>query len=213
VVRPAPKIVPRSEPTDDGLVVKGLKGTLPPAAIQAGIAPVEADLTACYKSNLKGSRFLSGNVVLGFRIKRDGTVRTVDLAESNLGSWRVEKCLLDVGRGLRFVEPEGGEATFTVPLEFQGARGEVLSWEAERLGKRLPTLDKKIEKTCRGVGRKNRAQVTLYLGRRGKVRSVGFAGAAVPDDWKDCAEAVISESELIDPRGQLVKISFWVPSG
>jgi hypothetical protein len=195
------------------MTVKGLKGTLPPAAIQAGIAPVEADLSACYKSNLKGSRFLSGHVILGFRIKRDGSVKNVDLAESDLGSWKVEKCLLDVSRALQFVEPEGGEATFTVPLEFQGGRGEVSSWEAERLGKRLPTLDKKIDKACKGVGRRNRAQVTLYLGRRGKVRSVGFAGAHVPDEWKDCAEAIISESVLVDPRGQLVKISFWVPSG
>ena len=52
--------------------------------------------------------------------------------------------------------------------------------------------------------------VTLYVGTRGKVQSVGFASSAAPlsDGWADCAAEMIQSWQLVDPRGQVAKLTY-----
>ncbi len=213
--QPPTKIVARepveSEP-DDQLEVEGLKGRLSSEAISRGLSPHQGELDACYTSSVKGSRYLAGKMELQFSVAIDGSVQKVDLANNDLGSWTVEKCLLDVARTVRFDRPDGGEAQVTVPLHFDNARTPAVLWEAERLGMlRLTMIKEKIRPACGAVPKG--AQVTLYVGRRGKVQSVGFSNTRKGDDareWKDCAERIIKEQTLVDPRGSVVKASFWL---
>ena len=65
-------------------------------AIEAGLAPHSAALTDCYTTKVGKRRWLGGHVVLHWDIKADGAVTAVKLAESDLGAWAVEKCLLDI---------------------------------------------------------------------------------------------------------------------
>ena len=60
-----------------------------------------------------------------------------------------------------------------------------------------------------GGGDPSDVTVTIYVGTRGKVQSVGFAApAGVAEAWADCAEAKVSAWTLTDPRGKVAKLSF-----
>ena len=49
--------------------------------------------------------------LLHWDIKADGTVTAVKLAESDLGAWPIEKCLLDVARAATFDKPRAATRT------------------------------------------------------------------------------------------------------
>ena len=75
---------------------------------------------------------------------RDGVVTAVQLAESDLGAWPIEKCLLEVARSATFGKPTGGDADFTLPLDFS-AEGRPVSWDEDQalraVGGQLAALD------------------------------------------------------------------------
>jgi len=192
----------------DGMEVEGLRGHLARGDAEAAIRPHQAALSDCYQNGGKRQRFVGGRLEMHFRVSTTGVVKQVDLLSGDLGAWKVEKCLLDVAREVEFSRPEGGEAEFALPLDFSSGRSAVQSWEAGRIRDTLLSYARELV-PC-GLP-SEAAQVTVYVGRRGAVRSVGFAGKDVPDTWKDCAAGVISEWAFEDPLGRIAKVSFAVP--
>ena len=95
------------------------------------IAPHAAALESCYKSRLGKRRWLGGKLELTWDISKDAQITAVRVASSDLGAWPVEKCLLDVARQMTFARPKGGDADFTIPLEFT-ARGQAQWWDEDR---------------------------------------------------------------------------------
>ena len=73
-----------------------------PAVIEAGLEPHKEDLGACYTARVGKRTWLGGKVSIHWDISKDGTVTAVKLAESDLGSWEIEKCLLETARGNRW---------------------------------------------------------------------------------------------------------------
>ncbi|HLU68190.1 MAG TPA: AgmX/PglI C-terminal domain-containing protein [Kofleriaceae bacterium] len=216
---PPPEVLSTDDEEDDevedGLEVTGLKGRLDPHQIEAGVQPHQSALAGCYRAQLRRVRFLGGEITLKLVVGPDGAVASVQILESDLGSWPVEKCLLEVARSMTFPEPRGGDrhADFTLPLDFNSGRGRVVWWEEEKVAahvsQKLPELDACEEES--GEPAPSNVWVTLYLGNRGAVRSVGFASPSerpIPDAWADCAAEVVGGWALADPLGKIAKTSF-----
>jgi TonB family protein len=201
------------EEPSDGLEVEGLKGRLESSQIDAGIAPHQGGLAQCYKSAARKARFLGGKLVVKFVVGPDGTVKQVHLSENDLGAWGVERCILEIARGMKFAPPKGGdgEAEFTIPLEFAGTR-RTEWWPEERVethvAEKLKELDECAEQN--GVVVPSNVWVTFYVANRGEIKSVGFACPERPidDAWADCAAGIVSGWTMPDPLGKLAKAGF-----
>jgi hypothetical protein len=214
-VEPAPKKVNRvvvedeskDETPEEGVTFVKTKGSISREAIEAGLAPHQTAMAECYTQKVGKRRWLGGHVVLQWNLKGDGTLTSVKLTESNLGSWAVEQCLLDIAWSASFGKPNGGDVDFTVPLDFS-AKGGSASWDEDQslraVGGQLAMLDDcddfqfepkpvkkgkkapKPKKDDKGEAAEKPARpekpprdvtMTLYVGPGGKLQSLGFASA------------------------------------
>jgi len=206
--RPTTRVPVEDDEQEEGVQIINARGHMDPKVIEAGIAPHTQALAECYTTQLKRRRWLGGHVVLHWDIQKDGTVTAVRLAESDLGAWPIEKCLLDVARLAVFGPPINGDADFQLPLEFT-AKGRLISWDDDKalraVGGQLVKLDACATKK---VPAPSDVTVTLYVGPGGKAQSVGFAGKTVIDDaWAECAAKAALALRLPDPRGQIAKLA------
>jgi len=200
---------------DGDIQIQSTRGHMDPQVVQTGIEPHAGELSSCYTSKLGRRRWLGGHVELKWQVDKTGAITSVQVAQSDLGAWPVEKCLLDVARGMTFGPPKGGPADFSIPLEFT-AKGSVIAWNeddaASAVAKHLADLDECAKDTAAPSD----ATITVYVGTRGKVQSVGFSSAAktgfVDDAWADCAAERIGAWQLPDPRGHIAKLSFHFPA-
>jgi hypothetical protein len=137
----------------------------------------------------------------------------VKLAESDLGAWPIERCLLEVARAATFGKPTGGDADFSIPLDFS-SRGRFNLWdELESLkavgGGQVAALDACAKaKGVQGPPPED-VTITVYVGPQGKAQSVGFASArsVLEDAWAECAEKAALAWRLPDPRGAVAKLA------
>jgi len=211
----------------DGVTFTHKRGQMAQDTIQAGLQPHTQELTDCYMTKVGRRRWLGGHVVLHWDIKRDGTVTSVKLSESDLGNWDIEKCLLDAARTATFDKPQGGDADFTVPLDFS-AKGNAQVWDEDKslraIGGQLAKLDtcpdakelKKAKKPMQ-MAPKN-VTVTLYVGPHGKAQSIGFSSpsAEITEEWAACAAKAATAWRLPDPHGLIAKLAIRykpVPGG
>jgi len=219
----------------DGVAVTAARGHMEPSAIAAGLAPLQDQLTACYTERVGRRRWLGGHVSLHWDVRASGEVAGVAVAESDLGAWPVEHCLLAVARGATFDKPVGGDADFAVPLEFS-AKGKLVIWDDDKalraVGGQLGELDRcavvpapasppppphrsharprkrKPVAPPPGAVMPDNVTVTVYVGANGRAQSVGFgAPAALPDEWSACAEQVALAWRLPDPRSAVAKLA------
>jgi hypothetical protein len=203
------------EEVDDGLEVQSTRGKMDPDDVNAGIEPHAQALQDCYLTRVGKQKWLGGKVELKWEISKDGALTGAYLVTSDLGAWPVEKCLLETARAMTFAKPKGGDADFTIPFEFT-ARGNAQWWDADMaanvVSKRVAELE-----TCAKeakVGDPTDVTVTLYVGTRGKVQSVGFSSPApIEDAWADCAHAKVSAWTLTDPKGKVAKLAFVYREG
>ena len=195
------------EDDDDGVQIAGLKGRLDPYDIKQGLAPHQNDLFACFTDKVGRRKYLGGGVEFQFVVNPDGTVKRAFMLRSDLGNWDMEKCMLDICQSMTFAKPQGrAEADFTVPLEFD-ARRVVVTWDDARVQEvvteeQVATLSACAEET--GVADPSGVWLTIYVGSRGKVLSVGMAVPTGPIDptWAQCAHDKVKEWALVDPRGR-----------
>lgn len=238
VVAPEPKRVTRvpieneEDEAEDGVTFTKTRGSISAEAIQAALAPHNQAMMDCYTQNVGKRRWLGGHVVLHWDLKADGTVASVKMAESNLGSWAVEKCLLEVAWSATFDKPKGGDADFTLPLDFQPPSGTKI-WDDDMalraVGGQLAALDDcddfepgkpsknprkapkhpKADKPVRPERPPSNVTITLYVGPQGKTQSIGFSSSTseVGEKWAACAEQTAQMWRLPDPRGQIAKLA------
>lgn len=211
--RPVAKRVPieDTEP-DEGVTVINARGHMEKEAVEAGIAPHNGELTDCFMKNVKRRRWLGGHVLIHWDIKKDGTVTAVKLMqESDLGAWPIEKCLLEVARAASFDKPIGGDADFSLPLDFS-AKGASLPWTEDQalraIGGQLGKLD-----ACDKHGKPRDVTITVYVGPHGKAQSVGFSSdqSEIKDKWAECAEKAAMLWRLPDPKGLVAKLAVRRP--
>ena len=205
--RPTGPKLDDDEGDGSGLAVAGLRGHLDEYDIRHGLDPHRRELSTCYTSRIKRRNYIGGKIRLHFVVNPDGTVKAVNVGESDLGAWEIEACILGVARAMTFARPHGGEAVFDIPLEFSGKRA-VTWWEEDKADQEVATKLTELS-TCQPSPAD--AWVTLYVGTRGKVLSAGFSapsGAAISDDWATCAAQAMKAWKLSDPKGKIAKVSF-----
>lgn len=131
--KPLPTRVAVEEPEDEeGVTYTSDRGTMDIEVIKAGLAPHQAALSDCYTTRVGARRWLGGQVTLHWEITKDAEVTSVQIAESDLGSWEVEKCVLEVARAATFGPPRGGaDAEFEVPLMFEKGRP-AAAWDEDQ---------------------------------------------------------------------------------
>lgn len=197
---------------EDGVELVSTRGKMDPADIEAALQPHAAALEDCYASAVGRNKWLGGAVSIHWHLDKTGALVKVQLETSDLGSWPIEKCLLDVARAMTFPAPRGGPADFSIPLEFS-ARGSAQWWEPDRaeavVSKRKAELAECAAEA--GVADPGDVTVTVYVGTRGKVQAAGFSSPAVEpiaDAWADCAHARVMAWTLSDPKGKVAKLAF-----
>lgn len=195
------------EEDDDDVQIAGLKGRLDPYDIKKGLEPHQAALFACFTDKVGRRKYLGGSVEFQFVVSPDGTVKSVHMLRSDLGNWTMEKCMLDICQAMTFAKPQGrAEADFTVPLDLD-ARRPVATWDDARVQEviteeQVATLTACAEET--GMGDPSGVWLTIYVGGRGKILSVGMTAPDGPIDptWAQCAHDKVKEWTLVDPRGR-----------
>jgi TonB family protein len=200
------------EEPDDGLQVEGLRGRIDSYDVQKGVEPHAQAIDDCFTQNRGKRRWLGGQVELAFLVGAEGTVQTVHVSHSNLGAWPVERCLLELARGMTFVKPKGGPtAEFTLPLNFS-APTPPDDWDEARSSAEVTTQEGNLAECSEAGTAPASATITLYVGTRGQVQSAGFTSSAPIDEaWATCAEQKILGWTLSDPRGRIVRLTFPFP--
>ena len=217
--QPEPALVAKRVPIEDSEVednqvtVVNAHGHMDKSAVEAGISPHNQELSDCYMNNVKRRRWLGGHVLIHWDIKKDGTVTAVKLmAESDLGAWPIEKCLLEVARSASFDKPIGGDADFSLPLDFS-AKGASLPWSEEQALRAVGGQLGKLEACDKKHARPHDVTITLYVGPHGKTQSVGFSSDAteIDDKWAECATKAAMGWRLPDPKGIVAKLAVRRP--
>ena len=143
-----------------------------------------------------------------FRMRADAVRERV-----RLGAWPVEKCLLATSRKMTFTRPKGGEADFKIPLDFTSGRP-VNYWDSDRADTEITKEARKQLRACAQEASTSNPRdvwVTVYIGNRGVIKSVGFASKhkrSPTDEWSGCAEQKIMAWTLSDPQGRIAKMEF-----
>jgi len=203
--------VPLARSQDDGLVVEGLRGTIPAAAVSQVVTARMDDLVRCVTSRASSNDVLSGSVTIGFVIAVDGTTRVARIASSDVGDVDAERCMTRIGSGLRFRRPTGGEADVTeqvrVPLDPE-VRPPVV-WTADRVSRTAGPSIARLATRCRVSG--GRVRVTAYVGPGGNVMSVGgFASVPALDSTVSCVAEGVRRLPMPSPGSYPAKVSFDV---
>lgn len=200
--------VPNVGDEEDGMEVRGLRGRLEQYDIQAGLKPHLGDIAQCHKSKTRRRRYIGGQLTLKYVVDKRGSVKKVQIIESDLGAWDIELCVLEIARATTFARPKGdADADFTVPVDFP-ARGNVLWWPEERADEEVADKLAELEE-CEDPPAE--VWVTLYVATRGEVKSVGYASpdtTPVSDEWAECATDTMRAWVLSDPRGKVAKTGF-----
>jgi outer membrane biosynthesis protein TonB len=203
-----------AEDADDGGRIVSEKGHLEPAAVDAALAPHRAALIGCYTQKVGRRSWLGGKVVLRWAVAVDGSLASVRITESDLGAWPIERCLLDIARQAVFGAPVGGPAELTIPLELAIAKPLPVAipptlTEDARRAKLIASQLAILDGCAKGkVWAPHGVVVTVYVGPRGRVRSVGFASATDIDDaWSVCAEKAALGWRLPESKGQVSKLA------
>jgi TonB family protein len=222
--------IPIEEPDEDegpqdGVQIQSTKGHMEMATIEAGIEPHKQTLSDCYMTKVGKRKWLGGRVALHWDINKAGEITAVKLAESDLGNYAIEKCLLEAARAATFGKPVGGDADFSIPLDFS-AKGRLLSWDEDQalraVGGQLASLDECAHPDTAGQKKGGKRKpstkratlpddvvVTMYVGPGGKAQSVGFSSGKSEIDpaWAECAERLALGWRLTDPKGVIAKLA------
>lgn len=95
-------------------------GVYESADVEGAIADRMDEVRGCYRRAGRAQRYAGGMVTLRFVVSGNGTTEDVLVIGTDLGNYEVERCLVAVGRTVKFPAPNGSKATtFEYPVEFR----------------------------------------------------------------------------------------------
>src|SRR5262249_38803974 len=100
VAAPAPvqePVADKDREDDMSISGSGVLGSLSDDQIQGPIQQRWTDIKKCKDQN-KPPWYVGGQVQLHFRVARTGDIKKVNIEESTLGNWTIEKCILGLAR-------------------------------------------------------------------------------------------------------------------
>jgi TonB family protein len=84
--------------------------------IYIGVGRGFESVSGCYQEALERDPNIKGDVVISWAITLDGKVADVSIASTNLGSRRLERCMVKAIEGWMFPPPSGGICRVTYPF-------------------------------------------------------------------------------------------------
>jgi len=204
----APRPPVEEERRDDEVQIQGELGTLEQEQIDAGFRPELEAINACYHEAVAKLWYLSGALELRVRVTRDGGVKEATTVRP-LGSFAVEKCILDRVRGLRFAHPKGNaEAEFNYTWNFR-AKAAVKTWGNDDVGRAFDKHRAEID-ACEKKGPVPPGlRVTFFVAPGGKVTSVGVgADGPLADDYASCVIGRVQAWRFDDPLGKIARATY-----
>ncbi|MCB9538773.1 MAG: energy transducer TonB [Myxococcales bacterium] len=190
---------------DDGMEVEGMQGTLDDDEVARVVSEQMAGFRNCFRR--APGAFVAGEVLLQFVVAPNGRVDKVWVAQSDLGSWAVEDCLVQTARFLEFPRPMGGgPARFVFPFGWNERARRLTApideaWGYETLRKGRGAID-----ACREQhGFAGPFHVTAYVGRKGHVMSAGLHAPKPAGDFAACAVTALGEMGFPNPGSRIVK--------
>jgi TonB family protein len=141
------------------------------------------DVRACYRRAGHAQRYAEGKVTLRFSVSGNGTPSDVLVVATDLGNYDVERCLVEVGRRIKFPPPDGKKATtFEYPVEFRSTHG----MQVQDLDDSLK-LDHDIATFIHllapcGAVTETGASARFYIEPNGNIGSVGLAADSALDE-------------------------------
>jgi hypothetical protein len=159
-------------------------GFISQEAAQEALTRRWGDLRRCYSEAGTATAFAGGQVKLRFVVSASGATSEVQVTETELGNFEVERCLVAAGRTIAFPRPRGNAAaTVDYSLEFQST-GEVavIDFPDDAAGSNLSALlGQQLGASCQSLGGEE-VFATVYVDTAGTVRSAGLASSASLED-------------------------------
>jgi TonB family protein len=188
-------------------------GVLETADVEDTLQARFDDVRACYERAGKAQEYAGGRVVLHFLVDGTGHAEDVWVVESSLGSYAVERCLVEVGRSVVFRAPSGHKATtFDYPVEFRSTAGmAVLDIDGLKIDRDLAAFLPQLS----ACGRLSNEPVNavMYIEPSGFPGSVGLAtDAAIDESAGHCAVKAIQRWKMSAALpGRVLRASFSIP--
>lgn len=170
----------------------GVMGTIDRRVTEKGLGRRFSAVVSCFERQVKTEPYLGGQMTLTFRLDARGKVRQVFLAQSDLGSLAVERCVMGELAQTAFPPPRGGETEFSFPLTFSGQL-EPQWWSPARVRRLFRGLERHLQRLEHPPG----LSLTFYVDRRGRVVSVGM-----------CAEGPIEAAAADDLARRVLRMKF-----
>jgi len=160
-------------------------------------------VVGCFERQLRKEPYLGGTIKLTFRVDRKGKVKELYMAESDLGSLAVERCVLAELVQAAFPPPRGGESEFSFPLSFSG-HVEPQWWSPRKVERKLRRVKRGKEPPQLPPG----LSLTFYVNRGGRVVSVGMcADGPIEEAVADEIVKRVRRLRFAHPRARYVKVS------
>jgi hypothetical protein len=153
--------------------VEGLLGDIPANDVERAVQRKNDAIAACYQQALDVSEQIEGSLEIAFEVGADGSVTSAFLKNGTLGSSDAERCILSLAARIRFPAPHGGtraEIVYPLALEkpYENAAPAPLGEAKARA-----VADEHAADVARCVGGGGGVQLTVYVGRGGKVIAAG----------------------------------------
>jgi hypothetical protein len=197
--------------SDNDVEVRGTLGTIPTHLIQQRLEPKLASFQNCFVERSRQVECIAGQIELYFRVKLDGSVRSVFPRVSTIGDRETEQCILAVASRTRFPSPRGGgEAEFAWQFEVDPLRDvrPPVAWESERAASAL----RQHAGSIRACHKNARYTVTAYVAPGGTVLTAGAASSAFEGAGAlDCVADAVRSWAMPDPGSYPAKVTFQIP--
>jgi TonB family protein len=138
------------------------------------------DVRNCYQRAGHAQRYAGGKVTLRFMVGGDGAPSDVLVVATDLGNYDVERCLVELGRHVKFPPPLGNKATtFEYPVEFRSTHEMQVQDldDSLKVDHDVATLIHSLA-PC-GPLTENGGSALFYIEPNGVVGSVGLAADSV----------------------------------
>jgi TonB family protein len=188
-------------------------GVLDTADVEGTLTEHFDEIRGCYARAGKAQRYAGGKVLLRFLVAGDGHSSDVLVVESDLGSYEVERCVVDVGRRIVFRAPSGGKATtFDYPVEFRSTNQiAVMEIDGLKIERDLAAFMPQLA-AC-GQLADDAAVAFMYIEPSGFPGSVGLAAAsAIDEDAGDCIVQTVRRWRMSATLpGRVLRATFSIP--
>ncbi len=163
--------------------VQNEMGVYESADIEETLAEHMEEVRGCYGRAGRAQRYAAGKVTLRFIVSGEGKPQDVLVIASDLGNYDVERCLVDMGRRVKFPPPSGRKGTsFEYPVEFRSTN-EMQVQDVEdslKVTEDVTALMHSLA-SC-GAVTDSGASAIFYVEPNGTVASVGLAAESTLDE-------------------------------